>query len=256
MRELIWLLVPVSALVALVGTLLFVPIRLELVYERHDDQGDSVKAALRLPGRVKLRLSGAALREPHEVKPPGLRTRVEGEGPGFPDHTLARETWTSGDLRELIELPRSFERNVRAGVRILTLLLRSERSAVRGTGGPLLGVGFAPFLAVARRCERFEWSTTIGAGDAYVTALASGAMWSVIGALLPLLRRRFRLMKKPVLRVNPDFKRPGFHLELSCIFRFNLGQIMLVSVRRILRTQARRGWCKWLRTAAHIPFKA
>lgn len=78
-----------------------------------------------------------------------------------------------------------------------------------------------------RVIERFEWRTELGAGDAAATGLLAGALWALKATVVGVLAREHVFLQAPRLDVVPNFRQTRFALEICCIFRFTLGDIIL-----------------------------
>ena len=91
------------------------------------------------------------------------------------------------------------------------------------------------FAARVRHIERFEWRTVVGAGDAAATSILAGALWAVKATLLAALFGRYRFLAPPRCSVQPDYGRPRFALQVSCIFRFTFGEVIVALVSRSRR---------------------
>lgn len=77
-----------------------------------------------------------------------------------------------------------------------------------------------------RTIERLEWRTEVGAGDAAATGLLAGALWALKGAIVGFLLRHHRFLEPPELRVAPFYRDVRLALEIRCIFRLTLGDII------------------------------
>src|SRR5690606_32357830 len=105
---------------------------------------------------------------------------------------------------------------------------RRGKGASPGQQAPRLAAAVRRALARAtRRIERFEWKTHLGTGDAATTSLSAGALWSLKGTLLGLLARRHSFVDPPDFAVIPRYGGAILLVELSCIFRFTVGEIIL-----------------------------
>lgn len=118
-----------------------------------------------------------------------------------------------------------------------------SRFANRGKGA---SVRQSPRLAGAmkraaaratRRIERFEWKTHLGTGDAATTCWGAGVLWSLKGTLLGFLRRRHCFVEPPRIEVVPRYGGVSLAVELSCIFRFTVGEIILALLMGALDPQ-------------------
>lgn len=91
---------------------------------------------------------------------------------------------------------------------------------------------FLRLFGAARSVERLEWRTVLGAGDAALTSYLIGTAWAFKAALLAGLRRRFAFRHPPRYAVIPDFERIRVALELSCIIRLSIGDVILALLKR------------------------
>lgn len=93
-------------------------------------------------------------------------------------------------------------------------------------------------------CERLEWSTRIGAGDAAVTGMATGGLWGIKTNVVGLMAKYMRLQQKPKLAIIPDFQNRDLKMELLCILRFRIGNIIIAGTRTLfkLRKGRERSW--------------
>lgn len=86
------------------------------------------------------------------------------------------------------------------------------------------------FTATVRRVERLTWRTVVGTGDAAATSYVTGSLWTFKSILIGWLRRHYTFLTAPVCNVVPDFDRSCLALEVSCIFRFTIGEIIVAVV--------------------------
>jgi len=83
------------------------------------------------------------------------------------------------------------------------------------------------FLLQHVEVRSLTWQSTIGVGDAALTALASGALWAVKGTVLGLVQSRTRAKDEDVVVVVfPSFRRLEFQTFLQCIFSLALVHII------------------------------
>lgn len=75
-------------------------------------------------------------------------------------------------------------------------------------------------------CERLQWKTTYGSDDAANTGIITGALWTVKGMLVTVLRRRFSFTAPPEIAVIPVFGQSRFDVDFQCIFSLRLGKII------------------------------
>lgn len=94
----------------------------------------------------------------------------------------------------------------------------------------LLSTQYSPlmrFLFDRLEVRSLTWQTNVGVGDAALTALLSGIIWTCKGTLLSLLQRRTRAQAEDVtVAVSPSFNRHEFRTFLQCIFSLRVAHIM------------------------------
>lgn len=88
---------------------------------------------------------------------------------------------------------------------------------------------------IVRTIETFEWRTEIGTGDAASTGALAGGLWAVKGGIVGALAKNHVFLRAPRLSVIPDYNRPRFSLEMRCIFRFRLGDIIVAALQSLSR---------------------
>lgn len=123
--------------------------------------------------------------------------------------------------RRLLHLPRSARR-------VVSRLMRGAlRSLLRRSGLPF------------RRIEEFQWKTVIGADDAALTSWLVGGVWGAKSILMAHLAGRHTFGSVPRVEVIPDYQGLRLALELSCIFSFTFGEIILATLPKL--RSVRRG---------------
>lgn len=90
------------------------------------------------------------------------------------------------------------------------------------------------FLSSVRSIDILEWHTKIGSGDAATTSYLIGGLWAVKSTLVGWLRSRYVFLSQPLYSAVPDYETAGLALEVRCIFRFTIGEIILALVKRSL----------------------
>lgn len=96
-------------------------------------------------------------------------------------------------------------------------------------------------LSRGLKSGKFEVSTRIGTGDAAVTALLAGLVWSVLGNLR-IQREYHDFFKDLDFSVYPDFKKKIFAVNMNCIFTIKTVYIIYVfrSVEKIFKAEKHR----------------
>ncbi|GBG12078.1 hypothetical protein PAT3040_06939 [Paenibacillus agaridevorans] len=91
---------------------------------------------------------------------------------------------------------------------------------------------------------KWNWSTSIGTGDAMWTAMATGVVWSVQSSVLGVLSQFLQLKAEPVMTVNPLFNRSAFATEWSCIAQIRFGYAILAGLQLLHRMKKSKGGVK------------
>lgn len=126
--------------------------------------------------------------------------------------------------------PLNFRYSVTLATFLSGLASRSGGSPRRAPGRAA-GAARRAFLQATRRIERLEWRTRLVSSDAAVRCLGTGALWALKGTLIGLIGRGRTFLKPPVIEVEPRGGPPGLSVELSCIFRSHVGEIIVALLR-------------------------
>lgn len=81
------------------------------------------------------------------------------------------------------------------------------------------------------RLSKFECHTSIGAGDAALTAVLSGGVLALQSWAIALLCMYVTCKIVPSYTVTPVFQKPAAGIVLSCIFQFRLGKAILAGIK-------------------------
>ncbi|WP_342432584.1 DUF2953 domain-containing protein [Neobacillus sp. FSL H8-0543] len=81
--------------------------------------------------------------------------------------------------------------------------------------------------------KQFEWHSLIGVGDAALTGMISGAVWTLKGSIVGILSHYLRLKEMPNLSVTPHFQFAILQTHLTCIFQFRIGHAILAGLKLI-----------------------
>lgn len=87
----------------------------------------------------------------------------------------------------------------------------------------------------------FEFSTSIGTGDAALTGLLCGIVWAILGNLR-MQRDYYRVLKDVHFNVFPDFKKKIFSVNIDCIITVKTVYIIYVlkTIERIFKLEKER----------------
>lgn len=75
-------------------------------------------------------------------------------------------------------------------------------------------------------CEQLKWKTSYGSGDAAITGIVSGMLWTIKGLMITRFKKRVIFTKKPIINVNPIFGADHFKVDFQCIFSIRLGNVI------------------------------
>ena len=98
--------------------------------------------------------------------------------------------------------------------------------------------------------NRFHWSSRIGAPDAAATGMLAGLAWTLMGGITTCVYRQAAPeWDRPVLAVEPDFRKQGLSTSLDCIFKIRVGNIMVTGIKILIKLVKRRGVNKFGRAS-------
>ncbi|RIX53442.1 DUF2953 domain-containing protein [Paenibacillus nanensis] len=100
---------------------------------------------------------------------------------------------------------------------------------------------------------QWNWTTSLGTGDAMWTAMATGAVWSIKTSILGLISQMVQLKSHPAMSVEPDYKHPSFTTEWSCIAQIRFGYAILAGLQLLARMKK---WKGGIKTWQNILFRA
>lgn len=81
------------------------------------------------------------------------------------------------------------------------------------------------------KITEFVWSTNIGTGDAALTGMLSGAVWTVKGSIIGLISHYFNLKNTPQISVYPHFQMKTAQTVIKCMLQFRIGHAMLAGIK-------------------------
>ncbi|MED1853561.1 DUF2953 domain-containing protein [Brevibacillus borstelensis] len=90
------------------------------------------------------------------------------------------------------------------------------------------------------RCERLEWHTVLGTGEAAETGALLGAVWGVKSILIALFSHAISLRSMPRLSVQPVWNQPVIRTQARCILHFFLGHVLVMGLRLLFRLKKGR----------------
>lgn len=106
----------------------------------------------------------------------------------------------------------------------------------------------ARYLMAAVFIRRLTVAVELGTGDAALTGLTIGALWSLFGASRGVATRSLRFGPgQPQLLVTPRFDRCALRLRLNCILTLRVGHIIVAGSKLLqVRTKGVSSW--WVST--------
>lgn len=86
------------------------------------------------------------------------------------------------------------------------------------------------------KIRQLSWSTNLGVGDAAVTGLLTGVVWTIKSNLVSGLYQNVSEKNSyPHLQVEPDFQGRRFSTAVDCIFVIRIGYIMATGAKIIMK---------------------
>nr|WP_295969858.1 DUF2953 domain-containing protein [uncultured Bacillus sp.] len=81
------------------------------------------------------------------------------------------------------------------------------------------------------KVTELDWRTNIGAGDAALTGILTGALWTIKGSLIGLISEYFLLQNIPRITVQPHFQMKVTQTIFKCMLQFRIGHAMLAGIK-------------------------
>lgn len=72
--------------------------------------------------------------------------------------------------------------------------------------------------------HHLSWKTNIGTGDASLTGILSGGLWSVKGAVIGMAMSHMKVKEQPDIEIVPLFQHKFVYSEFKCMTSVRLGQ--------------------------------
>jgi len=89
-------------------------------------------------------------------------------------------------------------------------------------------------------CERLEWYTKVGAGDAAITGLLTGAVWSIQSMVVGLTSNYITFRAVPKMDVVPAFQGKDINTQVHCILKFRIGNVIIAGTRILFKLRKGR----------------
>lgn len=81
------------------------------------------------------------------------------------------------------------------------------------------------------KVKKFSWSSHIGTGDADVTGILAGQVWSVKGIATGLVSHYMRVVGQPQLEVHPVFQGTAAATHFECAVSFRSGRVIITAIK-------------------------
>lgn len=81
------------------------------------------------------------------------------------------------------------------------------------------------------KIKELEWNTLLGAGDAALTGMLTGAAWTVKSSVIAVISSYFRLQVMPQMTVQPHFQLAVAQTSFKCMLQFRIGHAMVAGIK-------------------------
>jgi hypothetical protein len=81
------------------------------------------------------------------------------------------------------------------------------------------------------RCDRLEWNTKIGLGDAAATGTFTGLVWGIKSCIVAMIAHYLSLRSMPHIQVVPQFQNTWLESNFKMILRFRLGMVLIAGLK-------------------------
>ncbi|GAB6137695.1 DUF2953 domain-containing protein [Halanaerobaculum tunisiense] len=98
-----------------------------------------------------------------------------------------------------------------------------------------------PISLLTSNCTYFLWRTRFGFSNPALTGMLAGTLWSLKGAVVGSISNVFTFNTLPTIAVEPNFDQvEPVQFEIKGIFKFRLGNIILIGARILFEDFKRR----------------
>ena len=249
----VFLFIFLSLLLAMLLIIPNIPVRVAVTYWRKD-KDDNLKIEVEtLFGLIKYRAEISFVKIRRKLLTPVLDLRAEFFGAkGHKKDEEVKEEFglRSFDLHTLLEkikfLIRITDQYEAMEEVIKTYRHEEEHSKeVRVENPVIYRVLGMLFMGLKGDCLKMVWHTHYGVGDAAITAVLNGLVWSVKSTALSVLTLFCTFQQPPDIQVTPDFDKVGVDIRFESIFSARTGNIMRYGYRILLKEYKRRAKEKW-----------
>lgn len=85
-------------------------------------------------------------------------------------------------------------------------------------------------------CERLDITAVFGFEDAAFTGIIQGILASMIAIMLKSMHNRVAMDSNPVIKLMPVYGNSHFEVEVRCIFRIRLGNVISAAMARLTKS--------------------
>lgn len=90
---------------------------------------------------------------------------------------------------------------------------------------------------------QIEWQTVMGTGDAALTGMLTGAVWTIKGSIIGIISHYFRMKNSPNLSVHPHFQLAVTQTSFKCMLQFRIGHAIVAGIKLVKFWKG--GWPKF-----------
>lgn len=234
-----WLLLGVLGFLFFIILLTIIPVYVTISYQR-ERKLDDFRIELRMLKRVHLTFRVPVIKRKSGDLPPQVEALFEVELPTGSELAGKVESGSATLLQRWEDVSEAMQ-HFQWVFTILYAFLEGKLEAPPLFGIPNLSVVTASAIRLTRDCRAFTWKTKIGLGDAAATALVAGLLWCIKGGVMTFLGPYIHFHRAPELEVIPDFYQTDVAIRLHCIFRVNVGHIIIVGIRNLAKVGLLKG---------------
>lgn len=89
-------------------------------------------------------------------------------------------------------------------------------------------------------CDQLEWYTKVGVGDAAITGIMTGALWSIQSVFIGFISRYITFRTVPKMNVTPAFQDQDINTQVHCILVFRIGNVIIAGTRILFKLRKGR----------------
>ncbi|WP_134686408.1 DUF2953 domain-containing protein [Brevibacillus migulae] len=101
------------------------------------------------------------------------------------------------------------------------------------------------------RCEKLEWETRLGLGEAMGTGAITGIAWGLKNLIVAMIAHYVTMRTTPRVSIQPEWNNQLLHTHFRCILRFMVGHAMIAAVRIFVKYLKGREQ-KWQTTPSEV----